>query len=133
MATVKKTPIERFDSAVKEILEKYNKDVISEVKEITKEIGKEGVKLLKQESKAAVGRHSRRRTYATQWTDTIVRETQTGVEVTIYSRKYQLPHLLEYSHTTGRNRGGHFSAIPHIAPVEKEIINKYKKMIEDKL
>ena len=133
MAKNKLTPIEEFDDALNDILKKYDTEVITELKLATKQFGKDGTKYLKQISKETVGRHSRRRTYYTQWTHTIVEETQTGVNLVFHNRKYQLPHLLEYPHVVGRNRGGRFSGRPHIKKAEEVLTQKYINLLEKKL
>lgn len=133
MARVKKTPIDKLHIAVKEILDDYKDSVYLAAKDITKAFGKEGTNIVKQYSKREFNRHSRRRTYYTQWTNAIVDETQSSVSVTFYSRKYQLPHLLEFSHATGRNKSGWYNGRAHIAYAERDIIHEYEKALKREL
>lgn len=133
MAQVRKTPIDKLNIAVKEILDDYKGSVYLAAKDVTQAFGKEGTDIIKQYSKREFNRHSRKRTYYTQWTHTKVDETQGNVSVTFYSRKYQLPHLLEYSHATGRNRGGHYNGRAHIAYAERDIVHEYEKALRGEL
>jgi hypothetical protein len=66
--------------------------------------------------------------YAESWTQ---RKTPKGR--IIYAKKpyYRLTHLLEKSHVTGRNRKGHYSGRPHIAPAEKRAVAEYLTKTEE--
>lgn len=105
------------------ILNGYAKEIKESVKSAQDEVAKEGVNELKSRSPKKSGK------YAKDWTT-----KRDGSKIIIHNRKhYQLTHLLEKGHAT-RN-GGRTKAMPHIAPVEQEVIKNYetkvKKAIED--
>jgi len=47
----------------------------------------------------------------------------------VYSKQYRLTHLLENGHAL--RGGGRAKSIPHIAPVEREFIDKFRKKVEE--
>ncbi|MEK4494494.1 HK97 gp10 family phage protein [Ureibacillus sp. FSL W8-0352] len=99
-------------------LQQYTNDVVEQIEKSAKEIGKEGVKKLKETSPKRTGE------YADGWR---LKQTNEGY-VMHNATHYQLTHLLENGHL---NRDGSRTAPqPHIAPVEKETIDKFLKATE---
>lgn len=105
----------------------------SEFHEALEKITKAGVAKLKKTSPRSSGKPSMEKHYASQWA--MRKEiTRFSFEGLIYNKDptYRLTHLLEYGHA--KRGGGRTAAIPHIAPVEEELIkqavNAAKKAVE---
>lgn len=123
----KQTPLEKFDAEIEKILEEYAGEVEANIGEITEQIGKQGVKLLKSSAKQTFGGSGE---YAKSWkVDT--QRSRTGTSSVIYSSKPGLPHLLEHGHAS-RN-GGRVAGREHIKPVEEKLIQTFEKEVEAKL
>lgn len=120
MPRKKKVPIEKFTEAVKEILDETETKTYTGVKIAMEKIGKEGAKLVRGYSDFPYRRKSSP-SYRSSWNAKITKETQVDIQMTIYSKVYQLPHLLEYGHSTGRYGGGSYVGRPHIKKAEDEI------------
>lgn len=129
MARGKKVTIENVDQAIAEILNKYEGDVFSNLKEITQEVTRKGVRVVKNE---ALGMftdvHLPHGRYGANFTSSI--ETgRLSAQGTIYNNQYPgLTHLLEYGHAT-RN-GGRVPGRAHLKPVEERITQEYIQKIE---
>ena len=121
MARIKRVPLEQFESAMQDILNQWKDDCTVGAKQVIREAGKKGTKLVKQYAKKEFKRHSRRRTYYTQWANKVTHEDNSDIQVTVYCRKYQLPHLLEYSHVTGPKRRGKYKGREHVGKAQREI------------
>lgn len=123
MAT--KTPIDKLDTAIMDILEEYAEDLQRNVDEAAVRVGKAGVNTLKATSKKAFGGSGK---YARGWKSTV--ETgRTGTTVTLHNATPSLPHLLENGHA--KRGGGRVAGREHIAPVEKEITEKFEKAVKE--
>ena len=113
-----------MDDLAKEIakaLTEYSDEVAEIMEQEKSEVAKEGVKQLKATSPKRNG------SYAKGW-----RVKKNGKGYIIHNAKhYRLTHLLENGHAT-RN-GGRTKAIPHIAKVESNIIERFTKNIEKRL
>ena len=115
--------IDGFDAAVREILDEYEEMTVHTVREVTQKIAKEGVKLLKSESRGKFGGSGK---YAKGWTTTS-EGGRFDTTVTIHNNTPRLPHLLEHGHAN-RN-GGRTSGRIHIGPVETKIIKDYERRL----
>ena len=122
----KKTPAEKFEASVKKILEEYGDDVKANVSEITESVGKAGVTMLRQESRAKFNGKK----YASGWTSQ-TEKTRLSTRVIIYNKKPGLPHLLEKGHA--KRGGGRVAGRVHIAPVEEDLINTIQREVEAKV
>lgn len=123
----KKTPLERFDAEIEKILAEYAGEVEVNVGEITEQMGKQGVKLLRSSAKQTFGGSG---DYAKSWKV----DTQRGrlsTSSVIYSTMPSLPHLLEYGHAS-RN-GGRVAGREHIKPVEEKLIQTFEEEVVSKL
>lgn len=111
--------IDGFADAIREALETYESDILKIAKESAEEAGEAGVELLKKTSPRRV----RSGKYARSW-ETVKTLGPYGTTVTIRNKKhYRLTHLLEKGH---QNRdGGRTPGIPHIAPAEEEVVQKF--------
>lgn len=112
------------------IIEEYIDDCGEKIADITEEIAEDTVKVLKQTSpkRPGKGRH-----YANQWAYKKDRLMTGGTSVIVYNKAptYRLTHLLEKGHA--KVNGGRVAAIPHIAPAEKEAVDKYLHRLEAEL
>lgn len=94
------------------------------IDEAAAKVSKEAVKTLKATSPKREGGGR----YAKGWTTKKV-----GKQTVIHNKTdYQLTHLLENGHdvVSHGKKVGHFDGITHIAPVEKEVIEKMTEEVE---
>lgn len=76
--------------------------------------GKQAVKMLRQESRKRSGK------YAKGWTSKTERATiDSGVEVTVHNRVYQLTHLLEKDHKIKNQTGKTYGVAPGDGVIER--------------
>lgn len=117
-------------AAVDEILSGYADNVVSAVKEETQDVAKSCVKEIKANARRLFGAKGSN-PYANSWRSKITAENAEGVIVTVYSRKYQLAHLLEHGHAIVRSGKmiGRVSARPHIAPAEQNAAKELERRI----
>ena len=117
---------DKLASEVGQILQTFNHSVTTMVDEAAMEVGKAGAKQLQQSNNG--GKWKR---YPKTWTAT----KQKNGTVYIHNRKdYRLTHLLEKGHKTNYKSGVYgkktkTGAFPHIAPVEKEVIELFESKI----
>ena len=123
MAT--KTPIDKLDAAIMDILEEYAEDLQRNVDEAAVRVGKAGANALKATSRQTFGGSSK---YARGW-KSAVETGRAGKTVTLYHAIPSRPHLLENGHA--KRGGGRVAGREHIAPVEKEITEKFEKAVKE--
>lgn len=102
-----------------QILEEYSDKIEAAIEKTTKEIAAETVKELKSNSPVSPSGG----TYAKGWS-----KKKSGRGIVVYNKSYQLTHLLEHGHVSANQYGTYSKrvpAIPHIAPVEKKMNEKY--------
>lgn len=133
----RKTPVDKLNSAISDILTKYAGEVRESVNEITKEVGKKGAQAVRQQAQQTfpVGNRKITGDYANGWKVQIT-ESRTGTSAVIYNEHPGLPHLLEYGHVTRNGTGRTFPRTPaheHIAPVAEEIAQTFEKEVLAKL
>lgn len=121
-----KTPINQIDAAIGRALKKYGEDVQENLDAITKTVAQGGAKKLQAES----ARLFNGTKYAKGW-KVQLNQTRVGVSAMIYNQTPGLPHLLEHGHA--KRGGGRVEGREHIAPVEKELIEKYTQEVTAKL
>ena len=121
---------EQFEKAILDALSKYGDRVMDVLEAETKSAGRQTARALKQSAPAG-GK------YAKGWS-----HKQKGgaykLSDTVYNRTdYQLTHLLEKPHPTGRNKGGHYPKkvdyTGTIASVEEQYANDYYQGVLAKL
>ena len=117
--------------AIKDILNEYSRDIQEGMTESANKVAEEGKQKLKATSPKRTG------SYKKGWR--VNKRSGKGfVHNTIYNATdWQLTHLLEQEHTI-RNQYGTWgtynpqaSGTIHIAPVEKECIDKYQRDVEE--
>lgn len=128
--------MENLQKEIREILENYDKTVQEDIVEIAEKIAKKGAKALRRESAKQFGNFA----YAKGWTSQTerVRSFRYGLRLyaTIYNEYPGLPHLLEHGHQTKNQTNKKMKDTPphiHIAPIEKELVETFKREVLDKL
>lgn len=115
---------EQLQSTIQNMLSQIPQKVDNVVDEATKKVAKEAVKTLKATSPKRDGGGR----YAKGWA-----VKKQGKKTIIHNKTdYQLTHLLENGHDVVAHgkKVGHFGGIKHIAPVEKEVIDKMTEEVE---
>ena len=134
----RKTAIDKLNEAIAGMLTEYGEDVSKNVDEIAERIGKEGVKALRRKSRETFPVRKGRKTtgnYAKGWKMQVEKE-RLKTTVILYNDHPALPHLLENGHATKNQTGKTYAPTPghpHIAPVEKELVETFKREVLDKL
>ena len=120
--------------ALNGIIEEYSDEVIRDLPETTKAVGKTCVKTLKTESKAAGIGGSK---YVNSFKMKETRNDSRVTTVTVHSSKYQIAHLLERGHPIRRKPGGKIvgmaRAFPHWAEAEEKASEELEKKIKMKI
>lgn len=112
---------EQLPAEIKKILSVYNVEVRDVVNEAVIKNAKDGARKLRAKSPR---RKKGGGAYARSWTTQTTKDDLNQKTVTIYNKNhYMLTQLLEKGHVT--RFGGFSDAIPHIAPVEREVITDY--------
>ena len=115
---------DQLQSTIQQILHEMPQKVDNVIDEAAAKVSKEAVKTLKATSPKRPGGGR----YAKGWA-----VKKVGKELVIYNRTdYQLTHLLENGHDVVVNgkKVGHYGGVKHIAPVEKEVIEKMTEEVE---
>lgn len=130
MSGIKIRP-EQFEQTVRKLLAEYGDDAIEIMANATKNASRKTVADLKSQS--PVGKEGK---YARGWSHKAQKGGITKYTEIVYNRTdYQLTHLLEKPHATGK--GGHYpSKKDHtgiIARIEEENVNRYIEEVSSKL
>lgn len=113
-----KININSLASEITKTLQEYTTEVEEGLEKAKEKAAKDGAKKLKATSPKKYGR------YAKGW-----RVKQVGKAQVIHNATdYQLIHLLEKGHA--KVGGGRVAAIPHVAPVEEQVIKQYEDDVE---
>lgn len=124
----KSVPLDRLAGELAAILKDYEGDVTAGTAEAVQKAAKTAQQALRRVSpKGATG------DYARSWRVEIERSPAFTV-ATVYSTKPGLPHLLEFGHVSRNGTGrdfGSVKAIPHIEPVEKQVVEDFEKAIRE--
>lgn len=115
-------PIGQMASAIAELLEEYSTLATDEMKKSVKKAAKTVKSEISANAPVRTGQ------YAGSWSTKNTKESSTALEVTVYSRKPGLPHLLEHGHA--KRGGGRVAGRPHIAAAEQTGIEKLESEIE---
>jgi len=114
-------PIDQLASAVMEGLEEYAN------------LANEGMKAAVRKSaktvRSEISANAPRRTgkYAGSWATQTTAEGADQLEITVYSKKPGMPHLLEHGHA--KRNGGRVGGHVHIAPAEQAGIEQLESEI----
>lgn len=112
--------IDGLAEALTETLNEYQENVTMGMKDLVKKTAKLGVDAIRQSAPVRTGE------YAKGWTSKM-EEGRLASKATIHNKtRYQLAHLLEKGHEIGNGHGyfGRTKAIPHLKPVEDEIVKQ---------
>lgn len=109
-----------LDLGIAELLSDWSGGVEAEINQIGEDLAKEALEKLKKTSPKRL----RGGKYAKGW-----KVKRYGHRFIIHNENYRLPHLLEYGHA--KVGGGRVEGIPHIKPVEDELVRKFTKAVED--
>lgn len=126
----KKVQPDELARALDDLLNEYKDEIIESAEEVTKKCAAIGVKALKANSprkkKGGGG-------YASGWTSKTEKDRVTTTVVIYNGKKPGLAHLLENGHAVISTDGDHVgdaAAHVHIAPVEKELIERFEREIK---
>ena len=128
-----KTPIDKLNSAISDILNESVDEIGQNVSEVTVQIGKKGVQALKQKSRQEL--KVRSGDYARGW-KMQTNQSRLSTSVTIYNDHYSLPHLLEHGHVIRNGTGrvyGEVKGREHIEPVADTLVETYEREVAAKL
>lgn len=122
---------EEFQRAVIKALHDYGDKVLGITETEVKSTGRQAVAELKGSAPAGGD-------YAKGWTHKVRKGGAYSLSDTVYNRtNYQLTHLLEKPHATGRNKGGHYPRkvdyTGTMARIEAEFSNKFYQEVLSKL
>lgn len=109
-------------------LQRYGRALKTDIQTLAKDVAKEGATDLKRLSRP---KRPRGGDYLKGWRAKKVK----GIWVIHNKDRYQLTHLLEKGHVKKGGVGrtvslGRVGAIPHIAPVEQDVIRKFTQGVE---
>ena len=123
----KKTPLDKLQSSIDKILTDYQNQVVKDVDQLTKDMGKKGAAAVRQEAKAQGWGETTG--YDKGWSATF-EKGRLSSKSTIHNKNAPgLPHLLENGHAL--RSGGRTRAFPHIAPVEEKLAEEYYKAVKE--
>lgn len=115
--------VDQLANEIAKGLAEYSKDVIEGIDEVSESITKKAVKELKTKSP------KRTKKYAKGWTKKAIKKFgETNSHIIYNKNKPGLTHLLEYGHA--KRGGGRVEGIPHIRPVEEQVIEEFVSEVE---
>ena len=129
----RKTPIDKLESAISDILNEYGDEVDKNVGEIAAQMGKKGAQALRKEAKQTfpVGTGE----YAKGWKSQ-VNHGRLSTTAIIYNEHPGLPHLLEHGHVTRNGTGRTYGDVrgrEHIEPVDEKLVKTFEQEVLNKL
>ena len=117
--------VEQMADEIAKMLTEYETAIVKNVDTSGKAVADKGAKQLRQTSPKRTG------AYAKSWG--VTREKGAFGENAKYivhnKKRYRLTHLLEHGHVTAN--GKRTRAIPHIKPVEEQVIREYEKQVRE--
>lgn len=121
-------------AAVDEILTGYAQDVTEIVKDEAEDVAKDCVAEVKANARKLFptkGPNS----YVNSWRKKVTERTSQGIVVTVYSRRYQIAHLLEHGHLVVRDGKavGKAEARPHVGPAEENASRELQRRVKIKI
>lgn len=128
MARAKRAAADKLADTINQILTEYGDDIQELTTTAVQDVTKAAVKAVKANSRAYFGGTGK---YAKGWTSQV--ETgRTSAQGTIYNGSVPgLPHLLEKGHA--KRGGGRTQGVEHIAPVEEQVVEQFRKVLEEKI
>nr|DAP90748.1 MAG TPA: putative tail component [Caudoviricetes sp.] len=117
--------VERMADEIAKMLTEYEAAIVKNVDASGKAVADKGAKQLRQTSPKRTGK------YAKSWG--VTREDSSfgeNAKYIIHNKKhYRVAHLLEHGHVMAN--GKRTKAIPHIKPVEEQVIREYEKKVRE--
>lgn len=115
--------VERMADEIAKMLTEYEAAIVKNVDASGKAVADKGAKQLRQTSPKRTGK------YTKSWG--VTREDSSfgeNAKYIIHNKKhYRVAHLLEHGHVMAN--GKRTKAIPHIKPVEEQVIREYEKKV----
>ena len=116
--------IDQLAAEIAQGLAEYSQDVVEKVNIISERVGKAAIKKLKAVKFKTGGEYSK------SWRLKTEPEVGQPNKQIIHNKDhYQLTHLLEKGHA--KAGGGRVEGIPHIRPVDKEVIRDFTSEVEE--
>lgn len=113
-----KISIDNLSNEIAQTLTEYTKDVEEGLEKEKQKAARKGAKTLRETSPKRTGK------YASGWT-----ANKQGSNYIIRNRtRWMLTHLLEKGHA--KVGGGRVAGMPHIKPVEEQVIKEYTEGVE---
>ena len=117
--------VERMADEIAKMLTEYEAAIVKNVDASGKAVADKGAKQLRQTSPKRTGK------YAKSWG--VTKEDSSfgeNAKYIIHNKKhYRVAHLLEHGHVMAN--GKRTKAIPHIKPVEEQVIREYEKKVRE--
>lgn len=117
--------VEQMADEIAKMLTEYEAAIVKNVDTSGKAVADKGAKQLRQTSPKRTGK------YAKSWG--VTREEGAfgeNAKYIIHNKKhYRVAHLLEHGHVMAN--GKRTKAIPHIKPVEEQVIREYEKKVRE--
>lgn len=117
--------VEQMADEIAKMLTEYEAAIVKNVDASGKAVADKGAKQLRQTSPKRTGK------YAKSWG--VTREDSSfgeNAKYIIHNKKhYRVAHLLEHGHVMAN--GKRTKAIPHIKPVEEQVIREYEKKVRE--
>lgn len=129
MGVTIKIKADELQSTVKGLIEKYADDIRDGMDEAAKKCATQCVKLLQETIQRLFKNHNPAKPYAKNWTKSQTETARGKAAYTVYCRLPGLTHLLEYGHA--KTGGGRVAGRSHIALVEKQIEEGFRKAVEE--
>lgn len=126
--------IDELSDAIRDEIDKMNKEVIEKVNDAAEHAASEAVKALKASSPVRADGYDRKYppgSYAKSWTKKKGGNQLGVVSYTVHNEKhYQLTHLLEFGHIIA-GTGRRSKALPHVANVNKSASEMFVDEVEN--
>lgn len=106
-----------------ESLAGYTQEAAEEIGELAEEVAGECVERLKKTSPRKTGK------YAKSWTSETAHRSREETRVVVKNKQAYKTHLLENGHAK-RGGKGRVEGIPHIAPAEREAVQKFETGVQ---
>ena len=125
-----KSPIDKLDKAISQILTEYADEIGSTTEEAVAKVVAKGAKALRETSATTFNGDD----YKKSWTSQLEKRRlyTNGI---IYSKTPGLPHLLEHGHVlrSGGRNVGNVKGRAHIEPVAEKLVEEFEKELTQKL